>query len=111
MSNELDDIKSAIAEGQAKTQSLPKYARPGPYSTPLSGDEESKFQGWIKDNNVPFEDDGPKSNYDMRGYWKDIASKGKSETSINPNDNQMHFPDTYKTPYHKTFSNESKYAT
>src|ERR1035438_684822 len=22
----------------------------------------------------------------------------------------MHFPDTYKTPFHKTFSNESKYA-
>jgi hypothetical protein len=49
--------------------------------------------------------------YDMRGYWKDIASKGRNESGINPIDKKHHYPDTYKTPYHESFSNESKYAT
>jgi hypothetical protein len=34
----------------------------------------------------------------------------RARTAINPNDNLMHFPDTWKTPYHQSFSNESMYA-
>lgn len=86
------------------------FAVPGPYITSLGQQDESKFQDWVKTNKVPF-DPSPNADYDMRGYWKDIASKGSSETSINPVDKQLHFPDTYKTPYHESFSNESKYAT
>jgi hypothetical protein len=86
-----------------------RYAKPGPYITELDPKEEAQFQQWVKSNKIPF-DPSPSSDYDMRGYWKDIASKGKSETAVNQYDNRIHFPDTYKTPYHESFSNESKYA-
>lgn len=89
-----------------------QFAKPGPYTTQLTPDQESKFQEWVKANKVPFNPNSKEpQDYDMRGYWKDIASKGGSETSVNPVDKQLHFPDTYKTPYHESFSNESKYAT
>ena len=86
------------------------FANAGPYKTSLSEGEEAKFQQWVTTNKVPF-DPGSQSDYDMRGYWKDVASKGQNETAINPVDQQLHFPDTYKTPYHESFSAESKYAT
>src|SRR4249920_2203507 len=82
-----------------------KYAKPGSYTTKLPRPDEAKFQQWVKTNNVPWQD-SPTADYDMRGYWK--AQQGGD-----PNAKQagnLHFPDTYKTPYHKTFSNESKYA-
>lgn len=97
--------------GQSPIERNAPFAVPGPYQTKLSNPEEVKFQQWVKSNNVPMEDDGPQASYDMRGYWKDIASKGQNQTEINPVDKLLHFPDTYKTPYHPTFSNESKYAT
>ncbi len=87
-----------------------QFAKPGPYVTQLPPADESSFKQWVQQGNVPF-DDSPTSDYDMRGYWKDIASKGRSETSISQFDGAPHYPDTYKTPYHKTFSRESKYAT
>lgn len=89
-----------------------KYAKPGTnnYQTALPDDQEQQFRSWVKQNRVPFNPADPVADYDMRGYWKDIASKGQSETAINPNDHQMHFPDTYKTPYHNSFSGESQYA-
>lgn len=83
-------------------------AKPGPYKTALPMLDELKFQNWVKQNKVPF-DDGPKSDYDMRGFYKDMQS-GKLATGLGP-DGTIHYPDTYKTPYHKTFSNESIYAT
>src|SRR5437899_2748425 len=86
------------------------YAMPGPYTTPLAPADEAAFQRWVAANKVPFNSADPVSDYDMRGYWKDIASAGGSETAINPNDGQPHFPDTYKTPYHQSFSAESRYA-
>lgn len=79
------------------------------YTTKLSNEDESNFQNWVKQNNVPF-DPSEKSDYDMRGYWKDIAANGADSTSVNANDGNAHYPDTYKTPYHQSFSNESKYA-
>lgn len=82
-----------------------------PYVTHLTREEEKQFQSWVKDNNIPF-DPSPTSDYDMRGYFKDnVLGKGGVKPKISSFDNRPHFPDTYKTPYHKTFSNESKYAT
>lgn len=83
-------------------------ALPGPYTTKLSPDEELKFRLWAAD---------PKNNsmqylaskfpdYDMRGFWKAMVS-GDPNAKRGGN---LHFPDTYKTPYHRSFSNESKYA-
>lgn len=44
--------------------------------------------------------------YDMGGFNLSNLSK-----SLNPNDNRIHYPDVYKTPFEfPNFSNESKYA-
>ncbi len=84
------------------------YAKPGPYKTQLQPEEENKFQSWVKQNKVPWQD-SPTSDYDMRGYWK-AQQSGQAHTEINPVDQKPHYPDTWKTPYHQTFSNESQYA-
>jgi len=85
-----------------------QFAKPGPYHTPLSPEEEKQFRSWLKSskNTGGFDPDAPISDYDMRGYWKDVVSKGKGAAKAGE-----HFPDTYKTPYDTTFSAESKYAT
>lgn len=85
-------------------QAMPSHA---PETTSLSSDDEAKYQQWVRDHNVP---DGPNSHYDMRGYWKDIASQGRDETGINAEDHQIHYPDTYKQHDHPTFSAESQYS-
>jgi hypothetical protein len=63
----------------------------------------------VANNKVPY-DSSPTSDYDMKGYWRDIASKGTNATQVSNFDNKPHYPDTYKTPYHKSFSKESRYA-
>jgi hypothetical protein len=86
------------------------YAKPGPYVTKLPPDQEAKFQGWVKQNNVPWQDT-PTADYDMRGYYKALNSGDpNAKQQLSGFDGKMHFPDTYKTPYHRTFSNESQYA-
>lgn len=82
-------------------------AKPGPYTTQLSSGEEQQFQNWVKQNKIPWQD-SPTADYDMRGFWKAMTS-GDPEAQRNAQTG--HFPDTYKTPYHDSFSNESKYAT
>lgn len=85
----------------------PEPRLPANYVTSLSGDEEKKFQAWVKQNNIPWQD-VPNADYDMRGYWKAQAEGDPNAVRSSKN---LHFPDTYKTPYHKTFSNESQYAS
>jgi hypothetical protein len=82
-----------------------KPAPPGGYLTQLDPAKEAQFQQWVQQNKVPF-DPSPTSDYDMRGFWQ----SDRSGTGVNPNDNMMHFPDTYKTPYHQSFSAESQWA-
>jgi hypothetical protein len=81
-----------------------------PYETRLTPEAERRFQQWVADNDIPF-DPGPKADYDMRGFW--IASQSgdpRATTAVNRTDGQVHFPDTWKTPHHETFSDESEYA-
>ena len=85
-----------------------QWAKSGPYETQLSPQDEYKFQQWVKKNNVPWQD-SPTADYDMRGYWKALQ-EGKAKESRNIWDGRMHFPDTWKTPYSGSFSNESMYA-
>jgi hypothetical protein len=85
---------------------LSPYAKPGPYLTPLQPPEEQAFQQWVQTKHVPF-DSSPQSDYDMRGWWKKNA--GNLGTTERKTDG-LHFSDEFKTPYHKTFSNESRYA-
>lgn len=85
------------------------FAKPGPYTTRLSPQEEQDFNTWVSVYKVPWQDT-PTADYDMRGYYKALR-EGRAKQSLDPNDRRMHFPDTFKTPYHATFSNQSIYAT
>jgi hypothetical protein len=82
-------------------------AKEGSYTTQLSPSEESAFQKWVADNKIPWKDD-PYADYDMRGFWK---AQQSGDTTAVRNAKSGHFPDKWKTPYHKTFSNQSMYAT
>jgi hypothetical protein len=90
-----------------------KYAQQLPsYMTPLNQGDEKNFRAWVQANNVPFDANNPKSDYDMRGFWQALnAGDPVARTAVNPNDKQMHYPDRWKTPYHKSFSAESQWAT
>lgn len=82
------------------------YSQPSPYVTQLSPQDEPKFQGWVKQNRIPWQD-SPTADYDMRGFWQaQQAGNPIAVRAVN-----QHFPDVWKTPYHKLFSNESMYAT
>lgn len=76
------------------------------YVTPLHPVDELIFQKWVTDNRIPWRDE-PKADYDMRGFW--LAQQQGDPNAVRSLMNQ-HFPDTYKTPYHESFSNESIYA-
>ncbi len=48
----------------------------------------------------------------MRGFWKAYTlGDPRAATAVSKFDDQLHFSDVWKTPYHKTFSNQSMYAT
>lgn len=78
------------------------YAKSEPYFTTLSPEQEPVFREWVTKNAIPFNPDDPISDYDMRGYWVNNGAV--------PAKKGDHFPDTYKTPYHQSFSAESVYA-
>lgn len=104
------DLAAKMELDEAPKAKWADYAKPGPYVTPLEPAEEAKFEKWVKDNKIPWKD-SPNSDYDMRGYWKAMVAGDKyAHTEINKQDHKPHYPDTWKTPYHKTFSNESQYA-
>jgi len=90
-----------------------QWAKPNWKITTFKTDkEEQDFQDWVKNYKVPFDPNDTRPDYDMRGYYKDFkADPEATKTMINPNDGKPHFTDYHKTPYHETFSNESKYAT
>jgi hypothetical protein len=93
------------------------YAATGPYITSLTPQEEFQFHQWIQQYNIPWQN-SPTADYDMRGYWKalqggdpQMVSDWQGWQKLKALGSTPHFPDTWKTPYHKTFSNESIYAT
>ena len=80
-----------------------------PYETQLEPETEQVFRNWVTQNNVPYDlNQTTPQDYDMRGYFKGVLM-GTNRDPVwgTPG---VHFPDTYKTPYHKSFSRESKYA-
>jgi hypothetical protein len=81
-------------------------AKPNLYNTQLPPDQEMQFQEWIKGNKIPWVD-SPDSDYDMRGFWKAMQSGDPSAKRAA----NLHFPDTFKTPWHHSISNESMYAS
>lgn len=84
----------------------------GSYQTALDPIDEMEYRGWVKKNNVPVDPNDKNSDYDMRGYYRALKSGDqRAAQSLNMNDGKMHFPDTWKTPSHASFSRESMYAT
>jgi hypothetical protein len=82
------------------------------YNTALPQLDEFAFRQWVANNRVPFNPDSKGAqDYDMRGFWRGLMQENPHATSgTNPNDQQMHYSDYWKTPYHRSFSNESQYA-
>jgi hypothetical protein len=83
-----------------------QYALPNWQSllTRLNPQQEAAFEAWATTNHAPITPD-----YDMRGYWLHRNDPNMG-TAVNPNDHLLHFPDTYKTPLHQSFSGESIFA-
>lgn len=90
-------------------------AKPGPYFTQLAPAEEQQFRTWAADpnnNSSDYIEPNPTADYDARGFWKAMQSGDPvAKRSISAADGKLHAPDVWKTPYHRSFSRESKYAT
>lgn len=95
-----------IAANPGPPQQPASLSKPNLYNTQLNPVEELQFQQWIKANKIPWID-SPDSDYDMRGFWKAMQS-GDPNARRAAN---LHFPDTFKTPWHHSISNESIYAS
>ena len=79
--------------------------------TKLPSAQEKAFLDWVKDNKVPFNSADKYPDYDMRGYYLSTLTDPKAaKAGINAATQSLHYPDTYKTPYHESFSAESKWA-
>ena len=108
-------------DDQSLANALAGYVAQGPtsirqapanYNTALAPIDELAFRGWLKDNAVPFNPQAPQSDYDMRGFWQGLQQQNpRAVSSIDPNDQRLHYPDFWKTPLHRTFSNESQWAS
>lgn len=84
---------------------------PGDYNTQLPMMDELQFRQWLQQNRVPFNPEAGTTDYDMRGFYRAAQQQQPGiSTQINPNDNQLHYPDRFKTPLHQSFSNESQWA-
>jgi hypothetical protein len=98
-----------VADPKANYERNKAWAKIGPYETALNPNQEKQFRQWVAQNRIPFDPEERPNDYDMRGYYKALL-ENKVERR-DPNDPEAHFPDTFKTPYHESFSNESRYAT
>ena len=82
------------------------------YNTQLPQMDEFQFRNWLAQNRVPFDPNATApQDYDMRGFYQGLQQGNpRAATGVNPNDNQMHYSDYWKTPLHQTFSAESQWA-
>jgi hypothetical protein len=84
---------------------------PKNYNTQLPLADELAFRSWLQQNKVPFDPEAKVSDYDMRGFFKALqGGDPAAQSAVNQYDNQLHYPDKWKTPYHESFSNESQWA-
>lgn len=103
---------SGLTPDQVFQRNAP-YVKPGAatFNTPLSATDEAGFRDWVTKNGVAFDPNDKTPDYDMRGFWQAMtAGDARARSKVDTNDNRMHFPDTWKTPYDLTFSNESQWA-
>jgi hypothetical protein len=82
------------------------------FNTDLA-DKEQDFRLWVQQNKVPFDPaQVSPQDYDMRGFWAALmGGDPRAASAVDPNDQRLHYPDYWKTPYHETFSNESQWAS
>lgn len=114
MSDSPEAARALLEQLKANMGRNAAYARVSPtdYVTPLLAHEESQFRDWARKNAPNFNPDQPVQDYDMRGFWKGLMTGDPNARSgMNANDGRIHFNDHWKTPYHKSFSNESQWAT
>ena len=64
---------------------------------PKTSAEALAYDAWVQRNGI---EDSPMSDYDNFGAFS---------AGVERDAESKHFPDTYKLPWHETFSNESKY--
>ncbi len=87
------------------------HARAGSAQTVLPVGDEMRFRAWAHSNDVPFDPNAANPDYDMRGFYRAMATGDKgAQSAIDPIDGKLHYPDTYKFPSHPSFSAESKFA-
>lgn len=77
------------------------------YQTQLTPDEHREYAQWVRDKHIPVDLSDQNPDYDMQGFWKAMKENDPRATQ---NNDTGHFPDTWKTPHHESFSNESIYA-
>jgi hypothetical protein len=107
-----DDIAADVAMAAQLAKNKP-YILPGAtnFATTLAPDQEAAFGQWVQQNHVPFDPAQRVQDYDMRGFYQALMAKDpRAMTAVNPNDQQLHYPDYWKTPYHQSFSAESQWA-
>ena len=82
-----------------------KYRNDNKPVFPMTNDERSDYNHWLIENNIPLSND-----YNMEMFYKASQNplSGLS-SSVNPNDQQIHFPDRFKYPNHPSFSTDSQY--
>jgi hypothetical protein len=98
---------------------MPFAATPGPYTTQLDPVSEVLFHQWLRQaqmsfmhpQGIPFNPNQQNPDYDMRGFFHSMLTGDPSAKTATGSEGLPHYPDTYKTPLHSSFSNESKYAT
>lgn len=99
---------------QGPSPKLSSYAKTwvGEYKTQLNPVEEIEFQAWSSAHPEFVRGElGQYADYDIRGFWKAMRNNDpRAVRSVNPEDHRLHAPDIWKTPYHRSFSNESMYA-
>lgn len=94
-----------------RNQAFLKDGAPTVYNTALQPDQEAAFRQWVGANQVPFNPALPVSDYDMRGFWQALQQGNPiAQSAVDPNDQRLHYPDYWKTPYAATFSSESQWA-
>lgn len=89
------------------------FVKPGAnnFTTALQPQQEAQFRSWVQKNKVAFDPNAKTPDYDMRGFWLGLQTGDPhATTGVNKNDGKLHFTDYWKTPYHKSFSNESQWA-
>lgn len=73
---------------------------------PLTAPERQNYLMWLLRNGVQETPD-----YNMAQFYRssEIGGDPRLSSGVNPNDQQVHFPDAYKLPNHETFSTDSNY--